>query len=153
MGIKLLLVGGLMAILLIPSGCTTDDLCLSNQHALQTGFYSAFSDKDSLLNETSVYAEGFKNFIYEKQDLTKMFLPLSFEQDTSVFVVINNTLSDTLWIKHSKELNFISRKCGFTFDFEIDTVWYTKTFVDSVALIYPSVKYGETFENVEIYLY
>ena len=153
MGIKTLLFAGLMALLVLPLGCTTDDLCLSNQHALQTGFYSAFSEKDSLLKGTTVYGFEFNTNIYKEQDLSKMFLPLSFESDTSVFVITNNTLYDTLWVKHLKELNFISRKCGFTFNFEIDTLWYTKTFIDSVALTYPRINYGETFENVEIYLY
>ncbi len=149
----LLIVAGFIY-LMVPGGCNQDELCLSNQHALQTGFYSAFNVKrDSVLKNTDVYGLDFNNLIYENQDISKMFLPLSFQDDTSVFVISNNSLFDTIWVVHSKELLFISRECGFTFDFTIDTVLYTKTFVDSVALFYPKVIYGENVENVKIYLY
>lgn len=141
--------------LMVPGGCNQDELCLSNQHALQTGFYSAFNVKrDSVLKKANVYGLDNEDFlIYKEQDISKMFLPLSFQSDTSIFVISNNSLFDTIWVVHNKELQFISRKCGFTFDFTIDTVLYTKTFVDSVALFYPKVRYGENVENVKIYLY
>lgn len=141
--------------LMVPGGCNQDELCLSNQHALQTGFYSAFNvNRDSILRNADVHGlDNAESMIYKDQDISKMFLPLSFQDDTSIFVISNNSLSDTIWVVHSKELQFISRECGFTFDFTIDTVLFTKTFVDSVALFYPKVSYGENFENVKIYLY
>jgi hypothetical protein len=142
--------------LLIPSGCTQSEICLSNQHAVQTGFYSAWavSDKDSSLTNSSVYGvEMEASPIYFEQDIQKMFLPVSFNSDTTGFVIDNNTLRDTIWFRHTKELKYISRECGFTFNFVIDSVWHTNTFIDSVSVFYPSVNYGENFENVKIYLY
>lgn len=154
--VKRLLPFFILTSLLIPAGCNQDDLCLSNQHALQTGFYSAFSTtlKDTVLKDATVYGLGLDDVpLYNKQEVVKMYLPLSFEGDETVFVLNSSSLFDTIWVVHSKELKFISRECGFTFDYKIDTVRYTKSFVDSVALFYPYVKYGENVENVKIFLY
>lgn len=151
-----LIVSVLFIYLFITPGCNQKEMCLSNQNAIQTGFYSAFysTDKDSSLINTTVYCSGNEELlIYEDETVNKMFLPLSFEGDESVFVISNNSLNDTIWIVHSKELKFISRECGFNFDFKVDTVMFTKTFIDSVALFYPNVVYGENIENVKIYLY
>lgn len=137
-------------------GCNQAEMCLSNQNAIQTTFYSAYytTDKDSTLSDASVYGFGNEDsLIYNEEDITEMYLPLSFEEDETVYIITNKSLHDTIWIEHTKELNFISRDCGFSFNFEIDTIRYTKAFIDSVALIYPDVKYGESFENVKIYLY
>ncbi len=146
----------LVIFLLTTVSCTQDQICLSNQHALQAGFYSAWteSDKDSLLIDASVFGIGDGiDSIYKNEIVTKMFLPLSFDRDTTGFVIKNHNLVDTIWFKHSKEIKFISRDCGFTFNFTIDTTWFTNIFIDSVAIGHPLVNYGEDIENIKIYLY
>jgi hypothetical protein len=141
---------------LIPASCTQDQICLSNQHAVQTGFYSGRSsvDKDTVLQNSSVYGiNPQRDSIYAEETFQTMFLPLSFNHDTTVFVIDNNSLKDTLWFSHSKEMAYISRECGFTFNFTIDSVWFTRVFVDSVAIDVNAVNYSENFENVKIYIY
>lgn len=144
-----------VGMLLIITACNPDSICLSNQNAVQTGFYSAYStaNKDTALSKTSVFGLGVTDSIYSKEGVQKMFLPLSFSNDTTAFVIENNTLKDTIWFGHTKELFFISRKCGFSFNFQIDTVWSTHTFIDSVALDLNTVNYNENVENVKIYIY
>ena len=148
-----LIIGVGLAFLL--SSCNPDSVCLSNQNAVQTGFYSAYSTlpKDTILTNVSAFGLGINDSIYAKEGIRKMFLPLSFSHDTTAFVIENNTLRDTIWFAHTKDLFFISRKCGFSFNFQIDTVWSTHTFIDSVALDLNSVNYNENIENVKIYIY
>ncbi|GAO29309.1 DUF6452 family protein [Geofilum rubicundum] len=141
---------------LLPASCTQDQICLSNQHAVQTGFYSGRSsvDKDTMLQNSSVFGvHPQRDSIYATETFQTMFLPLSFDQDTTIFVIDNNSLRDTLWFSHSKEMAYISRECGFTFNFTIDSVWFTRVFVDSVAIDVKEVNYSENFENVKIYIY
>ncbi len=143
-------------LLLLPAACTQDQICLSNQHAVQTGFYSgrASVDKDTALQNSSVYGVNpQRDSIYARETFQSMFLPLSFNNDTTIFVIDNNSLIDTLWFSHSKEMIYISRECGFTFNFTLDSVWFTRVFVDSVAIDVKAVNYGENFENVKIYIY
>jgi hypothetical protein len=139
------------------ASCSQNEICLSNQHALQSGFYSALAleDKDTLLTEARVYGIlPEKDPLYDNETVGKLFLPLSFQKDTTAFVLYSGEfMKDTLWFRHSSELKYISRECGFTFNFELDSVWFTSVFIDSVAIENPGVNYGENFENVKIYIY
>ena len=140
--------------LAIPWGCNADDICLSNQHALQAGFYSYRTLKDSTIQGTTIYGVGKSNdSIYKNEPARKLFLPLSFNRDTTVFVVFSNALSDTIKFVHTQELEFVSRKCGFVFNFAIDTVIHTETFIDSVSIVNPGVRYNENIENIKIFVY
>jgi hypothetical protein len=146
----------LTAILFFIVGCESEEACLSNQHSVQAGFLSAWSesDRDSTLAEVSLFGldrEG--DSIYAKESLSEMFIPLDFERDTVSFAVVSKTMKDTLNIAYQKELDFISRDCGYIFSFQIDTVWHSNAFIDSVAISYPDVKYGETLENIKLYIY
>lgn len=145
-----------VVLLVLPAACTQDEICLSNQHAVQTGFYSGRSavDKDTVLQNSSVFGvHPQRDSIYAEETFRSMFLPLSFNHDTTVYVIDNNSLKDTLWFSHSKEMAYISRECGFTFNFTLDSVWFTRVFIDSVAIDVKEVNYGENFENVKIYIY
>ena len=148
-GVCLALLTGLLS-------CTSDEICLSNQHALQAGLYSARSErqKDTTLISASVYGVGEgMDSIYKDEAVSKLFLPLSFDSDTTAFVIDEGVLRDTIWFRHTKELIYISRNCGFTYDFTIDSIWYTTVLVDSVAVDKPGVKYSENAENVKIFVY
>ena len=141
-------------VLVIPWGCSADDICLSNQHAVQVGFYSYHTLRDSTLQGTTIYgAEKSNDSIYRNEPARKLFLPLSFNHDTTVFVIFSNTLSDTIKFVHTQELAFVSRKCGFILNYVIDTVIHTETFIDSVSVVNPGVRYNENIENIEIFIY
>lgn len=143
-------------VMVFTSGCQGEEACLSNQHAVQAGLYSAWSeeDKDSTLQDVSLVGIGRIDSIYRTQSLSELFMPLNFEEDTSTFVVaVSATMKDTLSVVYRKELDFISRDCGYIFTFDIDTILYSNAFIDSVAISYPTVKYGESTENIKLYIY
>ena len=145
---------GLFLFLVIPYGCGADDICLSNQHAVQTGFYSYRTLRDTSLLGTTIYGvERGNDSIYKNETTRKLFLPLSFDHDTTIFIVFSNTLHDTLKFVHTKEMVYISRKCGFTYNYTIDTILHTETFINSVSIVNPEVKYNENIENIEIFIY
>ncbi|PWD99672.1 DUF6452 family protein [Marinilabilia rubra] len=143
------------AIVFITAGCENEEACLSNQHSVQAGFFSAWSqtDKDSTLNEVSLFGLEREDSIYTRESLSELFIPLDFERDTVSFAVVARTMKDTLRIAYQKELDFISRDCGYIFSFQIDTVWHSNAFIDSVAIEYTDIKYGETVENIKLYIY
>ncbi|MDG5799306.1 DUF6452 family protein [Marinilabiliaceae bacterium ANBcel2] len=136
--------------------CSPNDMCLSNQHNLQAGIYSARAkeDKDSTLTSSTVYGlELEEDSLYRNESISYLYLPLSFSSNTTAFVIENNNLKDTIWFSHEKEEVYISRECGFAFNFTLDSMWHTKTFIDSVAIDYPYINYGEDIENAKIYIY
>lgn len=138
------------------ASCTQEEMCLSNQHALQLGLYSAYSttDSDTSLVSATVYGiNPGKDSIYKSEPVNKLFLPLSFISDTTAFVIDEGSLRDTIWFRHSKEMKYISRDCGFTYNFKLDSIWFTDEIVDSVAISNAGVNYSESLENVKIYIY
>jgi hypothetical protein len=141
---------------LIFASCGNQDICLSNQHAVQISLKSVYSaaDKDTSLR-VSAHAMGRTDSVYSSRLLSKLFLPLSFdrEPDTSVFVVKFNTTIDTLYLIHRKQLDFVSGDCGYVFKFDIDELWFTKNTIDSAAIVYPIVKYGEDAINIKLFVY
>jgi len=136
--------------------CNVDDICLSNQHAVRAYFMLMEEKERAMVQRATIYGLGMPNdSIYKEENVTNMFLPLSFTKDTTSFLIFiqNESFRDTIHFVHTKKMNFISRECGFTFDFLIDTVYFSKMFIDSVAVINPNVRYNENVENVEIYIY
>ncbi|PRZ01846.1 hypothetical protein BY457_102254 [Marinilabilia salmonicolor] len=145
-----------LMVLLVSPGCEGEEACLSNQHAVQARLYSAWStsDKDSTLENVSLIGIDMSDSIYREQRLSELFMPLNFESDTSTFVLgVSETLKDTLSIVYSKELDFISRDCGYVFTFDLDTILYSRSIIDSVSIAYPTVKYGESTANIKLYIY
>jgi hypothetical protein len=145
-------------LLVLMAGCEGDEACLSNQHAVQIQFLSAWAanDKDTTLNKVSLTGllDGIEqDSIYRIQNLSELFMPLRFDSDTTTFILSARTIRDTIRFVHRSELDFISGECGYIFAFEIDTVLSTEAFIDSVAIDYPFVRYGESTNNIRLYIY
>jgi hypothetical protein len=142
-------------IFILLSGCNADDICLSNQNALHADFFSMETKERVAMLRTTIWGLGMPedSTIYNDEPVSKMFLKLSFDKDTTSFIIMRQTIKDTIHFVHSKKLDFVSRKCGFTFNFKIDTVYFTGIFIDSVAVINPNIKYNENIDNLEIYTY
>ena len=141
---------------LAATSCTTDDVCLSYQHNVQAGFYSAKSAKkaDTTLTDVKIFGLGrADSALYDTESISKIFLNLNLNQDYTGYVIHTKTLQDTIEFWYSKELSPISGSCGVTFSLTIDSVAHTNTFIDSVSIIYPALQYKENAENVKIFIY
>ncbi len=146
----------LVVILAIVFGrCETSDICLSNQNATQAGLYSAYSttDKDTVLTDLYVLGIGREDsLLYDSVALNKLFLPLSMHADTTAFMIKVKTLTDTIWFVYNRDLTYVSGDCGMAVDIELDTIWFTDRFIDSVAIIEPFIRYNENTENIKLYI-
>jgi hypothetical protein len=141
---------------MLTTGCSVDDACLSYQHNVQTGFYSAKSAKhvDTTLTDVVIYGLGREDsLLYDVASAGKLFLNLNLNQNETGYVIQTKTLKDTVLFWYTKELSTISGNCGITFDIRIDSMAFTNTFIDSVSIIYPYLRYKENSENVKIFIY
>ncbi|MFW6203268.1 MAG: DUF6452 family protein [Marinilabilia sp.] len=145
----------IVALVFFVWACEGEEACLSNQNAVQVGLYSAWTeeDKDSTLSNVSLVGLDRVDSIYQNESVSELFMPLDYESDTTTFILSAETLRDTLSIVHSGELDFISGDCGYIFSFELDTILHTRAFIDSASVSYPFVEYGESFENIKLYIY
>jgi len=143
------------SLILSIAGCESEEACLSNQNAVQAGLFSAWWDQDidTTLTEVSMTGLNMQDSIYRNQTVSELFLPLNYYSDTTSFVISTKTLKDTIHFIYEKELDFISGECGYIFSFDLDTVIHSNAFIDSVSVIYPAVQYGETLENIKLYIY
>lgn len=88
--------------------------------------------------------------------LTKRYtLPLSLTADSTGFVVKANGLKDTIYIRHSMIISFISENCGFAPDYIISGFRYTAG-IDSVKITDPkvnpkSIEKKTNDQNISIY--
>ena len=88
--------------------------------------------------------------------LTKKYtLPLSLSADSTGFVVKANGIKDTLYIKHTMIISFISENCGFAPDYVISGFRYTAG-IDSVKISDPkvnpkSIEKKTNDQNISIY--
>jgi hypothetical protein len=144
-----------IVLLLVFSKCDEmGDLCLSNQNAVQAGLYSTYhtADKDTVMTDLYIKGIGNDSLLYSDASANKLFLPLSMHNDSTAFQIKIKTLLDTLWFSYSRKLVYVSGDCGMFVESEIDTVWFTGRFIDSVAIIDPYIRYNENIENIKIYI-
>jgi hypothetical protein len=138
------------------TACAGQEICLSNQHAVQVSLLSVYSktDKDTSLSISAV-GLGRLDSVYSNNKLSQLFLPLSFDQepDTTSFLVKFNKTVDTLHFIHQKKLDFVSGECGYVFRFTLDSVWFSRNTLDSAIIIYPTIQYGEDATNVKLFVY
>ncbi|MBS2209791.1 hypothetical protein KEM09_00140 [Carboxylicivirga mesophila] len=153
----------LAATILLLVACDESSLCLSGQNAIQAGLYSGASGeaKDTTLN--GVYLWGYDEIndanlplLIDSARVQKMYMPTNIERDTTSFVFREQTIAsdivDTIMFVYTRELNYVSGDCGFTYNLHIDTVIHTINIIDSVVVSYPSVLYNENLENVKIFI-
>jgi hypothetical protein len=92
----------------------------------------------------------------QESTLTKRYaLPLSLSADSTGFVLNTNGIKDTLYIRHTMILSFISENCGFAPNYVISGFRYTKG-IDSVkisdAKVNPnSIEKNVNDQNISIY--
>ena len=60
-------------------------------------------------------------------------LPLSLSADSTGFVILQHILKDTIYIRHSMTMKFISQSCGFAPEYHIKGILFTAG-IDSVKL-------------------
>ena len=82
-------------------------------------------------------------------------LPLSLTADSTGFVIKTNGTTDTLYIRHSMSLVFVSRYCGFAPDYVLLGSRHTPG-IDSVKIFHPkvnpsSIQLAPNGQNITIY--
>lgn len=153
----------ILGILIGSYACSDSTVCLSNQQAIQTTFYSVSSGSAEDSTLTGIYVWGYNrtdSLIYDSLNVSEMFLPANLNRDTVIYIIKQETLFndnvreeyDTLEFHYSRELQYISGECGMTYNLLLNSVLYTTNIIDSVRIDYANVNYGENFENVKIYI-
>lgn len=111
----------------------------------------AYSDsKQNGLPVISVKGVGRDSIWIDQQAMTEFRLPLC-QGDSSSFVVLFDSIPDTLTIYHHTELSYGSMETGFFTTHRIKRVAHTWTRIDSLMLV-DTVVNQFWHENIRIYI-
>lgn len=126
------------------------------QTALGIGFYEMINGtpQDSTLPALTMYGIGrADSLLADSISTSTVYIPLNQHADTAAFFLqpdSASTIGDTVTVKYKRSLQFVSSGCGFTTFFNIDTVYSTYHFIDSIALTTKSIVTTNAV-NVQIY--
>ncbi|MCQ2204703.1 MAG: DUF6452 family protein [Bacteroidales bacterium] len=153
MNVRLITILGI--VLFMIAACNDDEgMLLSYQHSVQVGVYSRHTGNDTTLTEVKVYGIGREDsLLYDEPAVKEFFLNLNMHQDTTRFAIQTHSISDELTFIYSRHTKPASGSAGITMEMKVDSVSSAYVFIDSVAITYPYIKYNESIENVQIYIY
>lgn len=113
----------------------------------ETGLY-----EQAAINELTITAFGTDSVIVNRESNVKsLSLPLCYTADSTHLVLhYSDGQQDQVIIRHSNTPYFLSMDCGYQMKQQIESVSYTRTVIDSIALTYNEAGiYGR--ENLKIY--
>lgn len=126
------------AVLLFCTGSCTPESCLDETEAyVKAFFYKTSSGKIVAPDSLTIYGLGRDtSLIYNRSTkVTSARLPLNAAENTSVFIIVYNNITDTLTINYSSYPHLISKECGYTYFHTIEApVIFTTNGIKSVTV-------------------
>jgi hypothetical protein len=127
----------IVALIFILFGCTSEKGCYDSTETLMI---ASFKESDYRVFDT-LYIHGIgkdgrgDTLVYDTlSSQSKRFpLPLSLSADSTGFVIVAGGFSDTLYIRHSITMKFLSEYCGFAPEYLIKGSIFTAG-IDSVII-------------------
>ncbi len=84
------------------------------------------------------------------KDLKSAEFPLYAADQTRTFVIGINDLVDTIEFRYSSYTHFISKECGYTYYYNLDTVFHSFNIIDSITFTKKNITTLYE-ENIRIY--
>ena len=100
--------------------------------------------------KVSVYGVGQDSLLIYQEKLKSFRLPLNNYESTG-FVVLLDSIPDTLTIHHQNTFNYESIETGFYYEFWIDSIEHTFNRIDSVVVADSAVT-KNWHENIKLYI-
>jgi len=148
-GIALTIAAGLSLCL---DSCTLKSCFDVTEARVNAGFYSKVTGKALSPDSLTLYGMNMDTSkIYNKAPAIKTAqLPL-YAADTSVkFIMRINGIDDTIEFRYNSWLHLISKECGYTYFYNLDTVFHSVNIIDSLSIINKTITTASE-ENMRIY--
>jgi len=142
-------------LLLMAGACNPSKRCLEETDVfMHVRFVTTDEgeDRDTTLQEAQIYGVGREDSLLAYGSIHKIDLPLNAHYDSTAFVIVSDTLKDTLTCRYTRTTRLLSFECGFIAEFHDLQLQITHHFLDSVTVINPLVTNTDD-ENVKIYLF
>jgi predicted nucleic-acid-binding Zn-ribbon protein len=134
------------------NSCTLKSCFEETESRVKAGFYSKETGKALAPDSLTLYGMNLDtNKIYDKilNPKTAEF-PL-YAPDTSIkFIIRINGIDDTIDFRYNSYLHLISKECGYTYFYNLDTAFHSVNIIDSLS-IYKKTISTLSEENMRIY--
>jgi hypothetical protein len=149
---KLVLQPLIILILVQLYSCSPGSCLDETESKVKATFYSKATLKPLAPDSVTLYGVNMDTlFIYNKTiDLKTAEFPLYASASDCKFVMRINGINDTIEFRYDSSTHLLSKECGFTFYFDIDTAINSINIIDSISFIKKSIT---TFneENMRIF--
>lgn len=121
---------------LILNSCTAGSCFDETESRVKGTFYSMTTGKALAPDSVTLYGVTMDSLeIYDKTTkLQSAELPLYAAEQTCKFVIRINGINDTLEFRYSNYPHLLSKECGYTFFFTLDTVINSVNIIDSISI-------------------
>ncbi|WP_344975810.1 DUF6452 family protein [Compostibacter hankyongensis] len=111
-------------------------------------------EADTTLPALTMYGIGREDSLLAlNQPVNSVFVPLKQTADTTRFYLQTDSTShggDTITVMYKRSLHFISPGCGFSTNYTLDSVHFTRHYIDSVWINRPDITTSNV-ENLKLY--
>ncbi len=118
------------------SSCTAGSCFDETESKVKGTFYSMETGKTLAPDSVTLYGVNMDTLeIYDKTTkLQSAELPLYAAEQGCKFVIRINGINDTLEFRYSSYPHLLSKECGYTFFFTLDTVINSINIIDSISI-------------------
>ena len=135
------------------SSCESNSPCSDNVVSrVNVGLYTIIEGEETGLKvgQLSLYGISRPDSVLQGSNVSKFSFPLSMHAESSSFILTADTLTDTLELFYATRLALISPQCGFTSNFQIQSLNYTANFIDSISIVKSNADLTDE-ENLKIF--
>lgn len=149
---KLVLQPLLIIILVHLYSCTPGSCLDDTESMVKTTFYSKETLKPLAPDSVTLYGVNMDTLLlYNKYvNLQSAEFPLYAAANECKFVIRINGINDTIEFTYTSSTHLLSKECGYTFFFDLDTAIHTINIIDSISIVKnPITTFNE--ENMRIF--
>lgn len=134
------------------TSCSLKSCFDETESRVKAGFYSKQTGAAHPPDSLTLYGMNLDtNKIYNQKHAPKQAEFPLFAADTSEkFIIMINDTIDTIAFHYRSYIHLISKECGYTYFFDLDTVIHTANIIDSLAVVKNTITTASE-ENIRIY--
>jgi predicted nucleic-acid-binding Zn-ribbon protein len=119
------------------SSCTLGTCFDETESRIKASFYSSSSGKAASPDSITLYGMSTDtNLLYIRAlKPPKVEIPLYVADTSRKFILRTNGIDDTIEFRYSSYLHVISKECGYTYFYNLDTAICTIHAIDSITII------------------
>lgn len=133
--------------------CESDAPCTDNVVSrVNAGLYTLVEGEAVVFTagQLSIYGISHPDSVLQGSNVRIFNFPLSMHAESSRFILTADALTDTLELFYTTKLALISVQCGFTTNFDIQSVNFTQNFIDSISIVKSNADLTDE-ENLQIF--